>query len=218
MSYYLILFHKPYRKWIIFEELFKLDLHEAYNCTLWYFFGSNHGHNPIWLTSALSFLPESSFSLSLLSTWDGDWSGRKWSIPEAHSGAPRQRTHYPRAHEREETRIKWWDKQDERLIWRSWRHRIKVRISEPWVWREMRPKCGKVRVTGQWGGVSHLLKTPIKVWTVFMDQQEYNVVVGGPSFKCSGRHRQFACSEIFIVASVPKYQSPWYFNLIFKVF
>lgn len=38
MSYYLILFHKPYRKWIIFEELFKLDLHEAYNCTLWYFF------------------------------------------------------------------------------------------------------------------------------------------------------------------------------------
>ena len=84
--------------------------------------------------------------------------------------------------------------------------------------REMRPKCGKVRVRGQWGGVSHLLKTPIKVWTVFMDQQEYNVVVGGPSFKCSGRHRQFACSEIFIVASVPKYQSPWYFNLIFKVF
>lgn len=50
-----------------------------------------------------------------------------------------------------------------------------------------------------------------------MDQQDYNVVVGGPT-KCSGRHRQFACSEIFIVASVPKYQSPWYFNLIFKVF
>lgn len=73
-----------------------------------------------------------------------------------------------------------------------------------------------------WGGSgvgwAICLKHPLKFETVFMDQQDYNVVVGGPSFKCSGRHRQFACSEIFIVASVPKYQSPWYFNLIFKVF
>ena len=37
VSYYLILFHKPYRKWIIFEELFKLDLHEAYNYTAVFF-------------------------------------------------------------------------------------------------------------------------------------------------------------------------------------
>lgn len=39
------------------------------------------------------------------------------------------------------------------------------------------------------------LKCPLMSKTIFRDQQEYHVVVGEPGFKCSGRDRQFACSN-----------------------
>lgn len=76
------------------------------------------------------------------------------------------KTHYPELM-REKNKVKWWDKQDERLIW-SW-HRIKVRISEPRCEAKKETSVGRSgwEAVG-WGEpfcLEHPLSLKLSLWT-----------------------------------------------------